>query len=607
MIILQTDSFKIDLTPLNVKFSEENSFFQKDLIKRYSFPFGIPKERNFIPFFHFLSSHNSQNSSNYIKGTLFLNDKFYDAELVILAIQDKINVVLYYDFLTVDGFTTPLKDMNWGTVTAGDDMFAFADQTILQNYPATKINFPKIYAPELHANYGFGTLYQKGINYKKDDDPFSEIWKVLPYSPTSPPISKQSYQKELIDSYQMNEMRPFLYLKEVLFKIADFLGFTITGDFVNNPNIEKCLLYHENNIFFTNNGTNEVDVNLVESGFSSGSYREFIDDTLTFDREGTMYIKLNFKGSGATPSKTFNVELQFPSFNFAAYSNQFVVDGNGDVEGIIEAVFNVPKSLVGTTFKLVAGYSSAIIPNFDETKIEITGTNRPLYNTNIELKDLLPDMAISEFLNSIKNGLNLTSSFNSRTQEFEFNFFQTSVNESTIIDISNFVIPNPSRTLNNKLGFKIPFEDGEIVGFDKEANFTAEYIGFPEYSLQLQPLKLVQFDSGWASQNQSGLSILFFEANPEADSLYEDNGVQFTREGYISEFLSESLYQDLNAEDYDITVFLPIYIAAKINSECRVWCYNNYFMVKQLDRQSVNPYFQKLVLRLYKLKRPGVN
>ena len=54
MTIFITEDFRLDLSHLDIKFSDENSFFEKNLIKQQSFPFNIPNERSFIPFFEFV-------------------------------------------------------------------------------------------------------------------------------------------------------------------------------------------------------------------------------------------------------------------------------------------------------------------------------------------------------------------------------------------------------------------------------------------------------------------------------------------------------------------------------------------------------------------------
>ena len=109
MTIFFTEFFKLDLSHLDIKFSEENTFFENDLIKQQSFPFRIPNERNFIPFFEFVISDNSVESNKYVNGTLFRNDTYYDAELLILRISSQLEAVIYYNSQKLTIFDENLK------------------------------------------------------------------------------------------------------------------------------------------------------------------------------------------------------------------------------------------------------------------------------------------------------------------------------------------------------------------------------------------------------------------------------------------------------------------------------------------------------------------
>ena len=128
MTIFFTEFFKLDLSHLDIKFSEENTFFENDLIKQQSFPFRIQNERNFVPIFEFISSHNSVESNKYITGTLFQNDRYYDAELLILRISSQLEAVIYYNSQKVTIFDKNLKDLPWTSVETGDDIFPLQNQ-----------------------------------------------------------------------------------------------------------------------------------------------------------------------------------------------------------------------------------------------------------------------------------------------------------------------------------------------------------------------------------------------------------------------------------------------------------------------------------------------
>ena len=98
--------------------------------------------------------------------------------------------------------------------------------------------------------------------------------------------------------------------------------------------------------------------------------------------------------------------------------------------------------------------------------------------------------------------------------------------------------------------------------------------------------------------------MLFYEANTEADPLVIDGDISYSRLGFVHNFLRNWLFQKLNSEEYNFTVELPLYIASQLNSEKPIWFFNNFFLVHSLRRVNVNSLFEKITLKLFKIKNP---
>ena len=594
MTLFITALFKLDLSHLKIKFSEENSFFEDDLIKQYSFPFKISKERNFMPFFEFISSHDSVESNKYIKGTLFRNDKYYEAELLVLGISEMIEVVLYYNFDKLTIFDKKLRSLPWDNLVVGDSIHEYAEQTVIKNYPQTIINFPSVYAPDLYKDYEFGQ-YTGYINHNEKNE-FSER---VP-NPLNLPIT----------FYKMNEMRPFLYLKEVVKFIFSQIGYTVTGDFITNTSIGKCLLYHENAIFYTNKDysrSENLNLTLTQSNVSGYNpsylaYNEYTKSTV-MSSYGSYKVTLNVKGEipahngGSVYIKCyFNGEVLSTAIANSSSDNTAVsFDRN------LDFIFDVPKNLVGIPLEIKVICITSV-KNSINGQYEIKGTLRPLYKDVIFLKDLLPDITVGEFINSVKESFNMTPVFDQATQTVRFDFFNSFVDNQQALDLSNYSNDYVSRRLNKSIGYKIPFSNGEILYLDKNGSFTTSAVGFAEYKIPIEPLPVMYIDAQPNVQHQEGLSMLFFESNDSATPLVLDGDISYSRIGFIHTFLRNWLFQKLNAEEYNLTVDLPLFISSKLSAQSKVWFYNNYFMVRNLKRSNTNPLFEKINLKLYKLK-----
>ena len=594
MTIFTTDLFKLDLSHLNIKFSEENSFFEKDLIKQQSFPFKVPRERSFLSFFDFIESHNSTESNKYIKGTLFRNDKFYEAELMVIRISKEIEAVFYYkaDNLTI--FDKNLRDLPWGTIDVGDSIFDYAKQTIAKDYPQTKVNFPRIYAPDLYKDYDFGS-HTGYINEVVGGD-FSET---LPNS-TDP----------LFPLYKMNEIRPFLYLREILKVIFDEIGYTIAGDLVTDTSLQKCLLYHQTQIFYTNkdfNKKSDFDFLLINStvitvnnvSITRNTYRQDI----VINEYGTYEVTINVKGLVLPIDGSFfrimGVFNEAELVRRSVYPN--VGGENVDFETSVFFSFSVDKNLIGSTLEIYMFCTSSTASSFEGNYV-IKGTNRPLYRNEISKSQLLPDMSVGTFVAGVKESFNMTSVFNPANKTVDFNFFKSFIDNPVVFDLSKYSQEFAPRKLNKKIGYKIPFTDGQIIYINKKGGFVQSAIDFKDYEIPIEPLKATYIGGVANVTHQDGVSMLFFKSNINATPLVAEGSVSFSRLGFIHYFLRGWMYQKLNSEEYNLTVDLPLFESSQLNSDSKLWFFNNFFLVHSLRRFNVNGLFEKMTMKLFKLK-----
>jgi hypothetical protein len=599
MTIFITEFFKLDLTHLNVTFSEENSFFEKDLIKQQSFPFNVPYERSYIPFYDFVSSHNSQNANKYIKGVLFRNDKYFEAELLIISVSKTIKSVIYYSFDKLTIFDTKLSDLPWPTINVGTNVFDFANLVKLQNYPDTKINFVQIHDPEKYADYEFGSKVDF-INHHESTEGFSEY---VP-NPLNLPFR----------FFKMNEMRPFIYIKEILQFIFEQINYIVSGNFLEDSKISKALQYHNNSIFYTNNNYNfEDELNLtlnqsIVSGYSptTTAYNEYIVSK-TIAQKGSYKVTLELEGElSLSDYGNFYLKCYFNnqiiSGRTAAYANYNTDGSQYTFNKSLEFKFDVPEGNVGSTleFRFIC---NPFIKETIEGNYELTGTLRPLYKDAINLKDLLPDQTVGEYINAIKESFVLRTDLNTNTQNVTFSFFNSDDGDQEIIDISKYEVFQTPRQLNLSVGYKVQFNDDSTININKKGEFVTADEGFTIINLPIEPLPSIYIETQPYVQHQDALALFFYEANENARPLLiDDNENSYNRLGFVHQFQRQWLYQNLNSEEYNLNVDLPLYMSSKINAKSKLWFYNNFFIVHNLKRFSKNNLFERMNFRLFKLK-----
>jgi len=405
MTILYTEHFKLDLSHLNVKFSEENSFFEKDLIKQQSFPFKIPKERGFIPFFEFIGSDNSATSNVLLKSTLFRQGVFYEAELMVLSIKKEIEVVIYFAFDKLTLFDKPLKSLPWETIKLPINIFDYASNIKALDYPDTIINFVQVYEPEKHKDYEYG-------QYKND------------YTTTGSPENGNfinhcengvfSEKKETPYGFsftKMNEMRPFIYKRKIVAFIFSQIDYTVVGDFITDSSISKALQYHDNSIFITNKNYNkegDLQFNLSETNIilpfpTPYIYNNYIH-LIGFPSKYASY-KIKVSISGEFPESDYlQCELFFSFHNILI--KKILINNSGQNTSIQfdrEFVFDleVPQWLVHMPLNIKIECPE-IVKDTIEGTFEVNGTLRPLYLETISLSDLLPDITVGEIYKGYK-------------------------------------------------------------------------------------------------------------------------------------------------------------------------------------------------------------
>lgn len=588
MIYLQTEYFKLDLSGYNVKFSEENTFYQKGVLKQYTFPFDVSKNFNSIEFFNFIDSHNSTIPNDGFKATLFRNDKFYEAEFFILSVGSKVKMNIYYSFDQLSIFEQKLNTLPWPKITVGSDMFSFAKTTISQDYPTTKINFPRVYVGDLYEGYDYGYKATGYINLT-DDGEFSDNFRI---------------GFDAVRRNYMNELRPFIYTQEVIKFIFEQIGYTVQGDLFTHPLIEKALLYHQNNIYYKNedNPVFDVTYQLLSSG--SGNYATY-NQIFNHAVRGRFTLKFEFEHeiqSGDT-SKDLRVFI-YVGGSLLVYKRRFY-NGDGTYSSIIEHDFHNVNKGDTTDIEIQIGLDANAIDRFTST-LEIIPSKQPLYEEEINMADLLPDKTVGQFIDDVKETFITDSIFNLVTKTVTFDFYDTFKAVKQAVDLSEFEILDVSRTPSKVPGYKFEFGDGETLFLDKLCEVQSEDNGFKSKSIGIEPLKLEY--KYWTNvgftpnvSDQSGLSMLFYESNVDANPMSEYDGVELSRIGFITLFMRTWFFQELNAVQYKQRIIVPSHIGLKIDSEAKLWMYNNYFLIRKLSRKNLHSLFEEFDLTFEKL------
>lgn len=588
MTIFYTEGFKLDLSHLSITFSEENSFFEKDIIKQQSFPFKIKREKSFISFFEFVDSHNSVDSNKYVKGILFKDDKYYNAEILVLSVTNEINAVFYYNVNDLDILDLPLKSLPWPDIDLGDDVYQFAKDTIGKDYPETPINFHEVYHPEKYKDYDWGT-YSGFINKNINGE----------------------FQRDLVtgslDSKFMNEIRPFVYVQKIIEFIFDQIGYTVEGEFIDDPSVKLALQYHDNPIFYTNetfNVKDDYEATVLENDVSGYGDQSIVYNVygqgIYIPSYGTYTLDFSISGEFNDPNEACYVEFFLKGNKVASFNIQNE-EGSNNFSQNLQHEFHLLKEDQDELLEIKVICSGPVFVTLS-SEYEINGTKRPLYRNSFNLSKLLPDTTVGQYIMDIEDTFLLSSVFDEPTKTITYDFFKNNETSGETIDLSIYTKTSVTRKLNKAIGYKVLFSDNEILYLDKKGDFITPTSGFSEYVIPIQPLKLGYSNAQPIVHHQDHTSITFFKSNSLAKPSDSNEVMIFTRFGFVHRFLREWMFQKLNSETYSHRCLLPIHIACKISVTNKLWFYNNFFIAHKIQRSNLGLLFQQIKMELFKLK-----
>lgn len=596
MIILHSEYFKLDITHLGVKFSELNGFFDNQLAKQQSFPFSVELEQNTIEFFEFFQSHNYDRDSNLVKVVLQIKDTYYASELLITQISETIEMVVYYNVDELDIFNENLKDLDWGSLEFGDDIFDYINNTVKSD-PNPIVNFPMV----KHEGFEDGE-YLQGSDYINEHD-----GTTITEENSGVGVGDPFYRDFQTHYYVANEVRPYIRIEEIVKKIFDTIGYTITGNFTANHAFQKAFQYHQESIYYQEereNTTSNIGFTAGQT-FNSGTYSGFTEynDQIALIKYGSYFVSIDFNvtlGSGDKFWLFFVVDGVVVSPSTAGTT----ITAAGSHSYTVKFSFELSNSLPeDKSLQIRIITSSGAANSFTHTTTFET-IPRFLYPRSLPISTLLPDMRVIDYWNAVKEAFILETIFDPINKTIQIDSLFESFQAKQAVDLSKHQPNRPLRKLANELGFFYRFNDYEI-SIDKLGKFLPPQKAFKQLSFDLQPIKLIGTIAEPTAVDESGLKVIYSDNRadglPAINSASGNDVKTFTQKGFIYSYRLPWDIEVLNAEDYQISLILPVYESAKIKNNSKLWMYNNYFLLKEVKKTLISKYFERCDIKMFKM------
>lgn len=456
MIVIQTETFQLDISTFGVTLKEENDLFTNSINRNYSLPFYLDGTPDILRKLGIPTLKNISNLETKISCRIIMPTRHYSAILFLGEVTgSKIECDLIYGDETLPVYDRELKDLPWPiNITTSAAMLAKGNSN--KSWPQVGFNFPMLYRPKIKedSNYeafeGFVNNYQ-GFDYVENEEVNGEF-------------------------LNRNVLAPFPYVLEILRFIYETAGKRVMGKVFENELLQK-VLYVPENYLEKFRGAEYVQFSFstpVDTEFSYygplGIYeREFtptlpgdyeVDYNLNLDPVLARYFEFNiFSEDALSGART-------PLFEAISQNNRVSLDDNYSV--------NIPEAdqYDKIVVQLKLNHTTEDISEWNNFEYSFKGGQLNQYPNVFSLKDFVPDMTAGEFVNEIANWLNLDIDINERF--VEINFAQESVLQKKVRNHSHLEIPEPTITNNTNRFYKLSYANGERVFVNKNGRIYSD-------------------------------------------------------------------------------------------------------------------------------------
>ncbi|QQV89954.1 hypothetical protein M1M27_gp10 [Cellulophaga phage Ingeline_1] len=515
MIAIQANGFEVDLSIYGLQLNEESNFFVDNMIKSYTFPFSVAYADDIMAK---LGLPNLQDITDYetnLNVILIIDDTYYDAQVKIGEVEgDDVELTLYYGDEVLPIYGTDLKNLPWPIHIITNTQLV-ASQYLNSEWPQVTHNFPKIFAPNITEDSDYGVTDSNG---KKISDFFKNNYNGTDFVQN---VTEVGESGETI-YVNKNVLCPCPYMLEILSFIFKTAGKKISGDVFKDERLKK-IIYHPQNFIEKFKGslyTNfqfslpNTDINSVINGVQKriGVYQR----TFTPDTVGTYNIK-------------FNINLDSLIANYFSLKIYQDNEVNNEQIELYSAVSSGSSVNVNENLSVNINNASEYFPIIVELQLLYNTNTIALSNSfefsfsNVRLNEYLggytlgefmPKMTAGEYVNAIKNWLNLDVIFD---EEYVYiNFLEDTLTDLPIYNHTHLEVSRPRKVNNQNRVFKLKYIDDSEVIIDKTGRIFSD-LEKEETDIIEIPLEVKMLD---VENNFNSITAISYETDDLSFVLY---------------------------------------------------------------------------------------
>lgn len=453
MIVFRANNYEIDLTAYGINLNEKSNFFIDNIEKSYSFSFLLPLVNEVAKVLGLPNQQNIRDYPSSVVGVLVMNEVYYDADFRILdIIGEQAECMLYFGEENIPVYDTELKDLPWPVhiVASSSEL---ADTYLEQSWPAVTHNFPRYYRPEIKEK-GDYSAFENFVNNYDGTDFIQNI---------------ESGAQPNIEYQNKNVLSPCPYMLEILRFGFLAAGKEVDGAVFDDQRLQKLVYMPENFIekfkgaLFLNFQFTIPDADTSKNGIRLGVYRK----SFTPDNIGTYTVKFNLNIDPVIASY-YGLKI-YQTDNLTGVATEIYSQNSTGNRVTVNDEVNVnitnANQFNPITIELELPYitnSIAAYNGFEYSYRE--GRLNELIGT-YSLGEYMPDMTFGEYVNAIKNWLNLDIHVNENRVTIDF--LEDVLPDLLQHDFSHLEIMYPKKTDNSNRVFKLEYQDKSNVLVDK--------------------------------------------------------------------------------------------------------------------------------------------
>lgn len=580
MIVFQSDSFEWDLSNYGITLKEENDVFVSSINTSHSIPITIKPDAAILEKLNLPRLSNNSGVNTKIKGVLRLPNRYYKATLHIgFKSENTIQITIIYGASRLAVYSTHLKDLGWPIILTAD-LVTYAQSKINETWPQTPFNFPMVYKPEGLSSSNY-ELFENYINQHKEG----------------------AFVSNFIDSsgdedlyVNRNVMVPFPYLLEIVRFGYLKENLVAVGDFMENATLNKAL-YVPNQILerfdgsqflqfsfsnpseFENFGTSILGV--YEQSFvpnAEGNYSLKIE--LNLDPVIASYFSLTiFRENALSQERT---ELK----TYQSVNNR--VNINETLDLVVEQQHVLDPLVVVLKLKS----TTTNITGFNNFEFSFGDGQINVFPNVFSLKDFMPDMTFGEFMNKLKNWLNLE--IIEHDNLVTINFLEDKILDKRKVNHSHLENPRVQITENNNRFYKLSYANSDEIFHTKDGQIFSD---LDNEGSDVIPIKM-DVQSLVVERNNDIVTAVIPEDKSKLDfCLYDGpvNNVPLCNASIATDLSLQTVYNlywkkwlrlRSNSKTFEESFECSSY--EELNIEDLSFKYNNLHIIKELEKKFIS-------------------